>query len=479
MAPYPSKNRRDALRRELCALGAAPRDIAGEMRSQFGFRPREAWRHALGLTLQQAADAVNALGAQRPGEAVAADASLMGKWERWPASSSRRPTPPTLLLISAVYCCEVDELLDLQDRTAMPPHELRLLQRPPSSAPPVAAPVEDLVHQVAEESADWALQLEASNVGDLTVEQLQASTRALARDYLSPSAPVATLNRARRLRDRAFHLLEGHQPPRQAIQLYAVAGYVCTLLAWISSDLGQLQGADTHARTAWMCATMAGDDELRAWVLSTRSKIAYWSGHPHTAIQHAQHGLSYAPHGTAATLLSCQEADAWAELGAASEAQAAMARATAARDRPTPGHDEVGGLLSCPDVRRANYAAGVHLRTGHARTALHEAQAALAQPPHAYGTTAQLHVSTASARLALGEPDAALEALHPVLDLSPEHRMAPVTNRLRELAETTSRTPWRTANPAVNCLARSVPSAPPRPGTPSRQPSPAADWVPP
>ncbi len=323
----------------------------------------------------------------------------------------------------------------------MPPHEARLLQRPAGPTPALSVPVvEDLVREVAEESAVWAQQLETSNVGDLTLEQLQASTRALARDYLSPAAPVTTLSRARQLRDRVFQLLEGRQHPRQTIELYAVAGYVCTLLAWISSDLGQLHDADTHARTAWVCATMADNTELRAWVLSTRSKIAYWDGRPQMAIQYARHGLAHKPDGTAAILLACQEADAWAELGADAEAQAAMAHANVARDSLT-GRDDVGGLLSCPDVRRANYAAGVHLRTGQPRTALHEAQAALAQPPHAYGTTAQLHVSTASAYLALGEPDAAIEALQPVLDLPWEHRMAPVTSRLRDLAATTSRAP--------------------------------------
>ncbi|MEU7642446.1 hypothetical protein AB0C11_41695 [Streptomyces sp. NPDC039016] len=130
-----------------------------------------------------------------------------------------------------------------------------------------------------------------------------------------------------------------------------------------------------------------------------------------------------------------------------------MARANAARDRLT-GHDEVGGLLACPEVRRANYAAGVHLRTGHPRTALQEAQAALAQPPHAHGTTAQLHVSTACAHLALGEPDAAIVALQPALDLPQEHRMAPVTSRLRELAAATTGTPLANSRAAYELRGR-------------------------
>lgn len=61
-------------------------------------------------------------------------------------------------------------------------------------------------------------------------------------------------------RDRGFALLENHQYPRQSADLYAAAGYLCGLLAWMSSDLGQLHNADTQGRTAWLCA------RSRSWV---------------------------------------------------------------------------------------------------------------------------------------------------------------------------------------------------------------------
>ncbi|WKX73591.1 helix-turn-helix domain-containing protein [Streptomyces sp. XD-27] len=309
------------------------------MRARLSLRPREAWRHAHGLTLQQAADKVNDLGARRPGEAVSADASLMSKWERWPAASGRRPTPATLPALAAVYECEVEELLDLEDRQAMPPGELRLLQRPHDLAAPVTS--EALVRSAAEESADWARWAEASNCGETPVQQLVATTRSLARDYLTHAEPVRLFHRARRLRDTAFGLLKGHQYPRQTADLYAVAGYLCTLLAWMSSDLGQLDDADTQGRTPWVCAQKADSDDLRAWVLSTRAKIAFWNGHLHAAVDHAQHGQTYRGSGTVGTLLACQQADALAQqrrmdpvtrrLG---ELAATAARSTLADSRP-------------------------------------------------------------------------------------------------------------------------------------------------
>jgi tetratricopeptide (TPR) repeat protein len=272
-------------------------------------------------------------------------------------------------------------------------------------------------------------------VGDIAIEQLMAETRTLAADYLI-SDPIILFGRTRQLRDRTFSLLEGHQYPRQSADLYVAAGYLCGLLAWMSSDLGQLRDAATQGRTAWLCAELAGHNDLRAWVLSTRSKIAFWDGRLREAIAYARRGATCRPTGTVGVLLACQEADAWSELGAHDEAVTALARAKDARDAITDA-DDVGGLFSCQPARQENYAAAVHLRIGEPADALHAAEYAAqllaAQPVRAYGTEAQIHISRAAAHLATGETEGALEALAPVLALPPDHRLAPVTQRLHEL----------------------------------------------
>ncbi|MFI9343310.1 XRE family transcriptional regulator [Streptomyces sp. NPDC052773] len=259
--------------------------------------------------------------------------------------------------------------------------------------------------------------------------------RYLAIDYLV-SDPVVLFGRTRRLRDRVFTLLEGHQYPRQSADLYVVAGYLCALLAWMSSDLGQLRAAEAQGRTAWLCAELAGHDELRAWVLSTRSKIAFWDGRLREAIARARHGATYRVGGTVRVLLSCQEADAWSQLWARDEAIAALARAEEARDTVREA-DDIGGILSCLPSRQQNYAAAVRLRVGAPTDALCAADNALtllaAQPVRAYGTEAQIHICKAAAHMAGGEAEGALEALGPVLALPPDHRLAPVTQRLTEL----------------------------------------------
>ncbi|MFI9358619.1 XRE family transcriptional regulator [Streptomyces lydicus] len=394
---------------------------------------------------------------RRPGVIIAADASLVGKWERWPMQAGRRPSVNVLVVMAEAYGCAVEDLLDFGDRQQMRQADLQLLQldtasrvqeaRPAPAVPRAAVrePEEtNLVRGAADEAAAWAQWAESTNVGEIAMEELRANVRALARDYLCRD-PLEVFTRTRRLRNRVFGLLEGHQPPRQTTELYLQAGYLCCLQAWIASDLSPgadaLDSAETHARTSQLCAELVGDNELRAWIMSTRSKIAFWDGRTKDAIAFARRGAEGRPSGTAEVLLWCQEADAWSRLGAAGEAQAALARAEDAR-ASLRGEDEVAGLLSCSEFRQVNYSTAVHLRTGRASKALEEASGALAEPAgHAYGTTAQMHITLACAQIALGEPGGAKEALGLVLALPPGQRLAPVAARMREFAAIVAQSP--------------------------------------
>ncbi|MEZ0094544.1 helix-turn-helix transcriptional regulator [Streptacidiphilus sp. EB129] len=456
-----SKADRDALRTEMLTAGATRNAIVAEMRARWGLRPREAWRQAHGWSLQQAADRINDAS---NGSALAAliDASQLGKWEKWPAPASRRPSLAVIALLAEVYGCVVEDLLDLEDRRHLPDTDLRVLrgttppQTPdrapspqPGRTPEPAGP--ELVLLTADQSASWAQWAEGSNVGDIALEQFLADVRALAGDYLIQD-PMTLFMRTRRLRDRVFTLLEGHQPPRQTTNLYVAAGYLCGLLAWASSDLGQLHAADTQGRTAWLCAELAGHDGLRAWVLSTRSKIAFWDRRYRDAINHARRGATFTVPGTAGILLSCQEADAWAELGATDEAGVALTRAETAREKMA-GTDEIGGIFSCGAVRHANYSSAVHLRAGQPHEALVEADGALGllaqQSVRAVGTEAQLHLVRATALLVTGEADGAFEALLPVLGLRPEQRLDTVTCRLEQFAARVAQGSYAGSGPAL------------------------------
>ncbi|MFJ9719936.1 XRE family transcriptional regulator [Streptomyces sp. NPDC101213] len=432
--PRGSRASRDALRRRMTDLGSPMSAIAQEMRAQFGFRSREAWRHAHGWSQQQVADRLSEHFAARPGDPVWVDASMVGKWEKWPVASDRKPRVAVLLALAGIYGCPVVELLDLEDRRALPPDDMDVLTRLEPAEPSGA----ELVRVAADESLTWARWAESSNVGDVSIAQLHARIRSLSAEYLQPgSQPLAVFRRARALRNTVFELLDGHQHPQQTSDLYLVGGYACGLLAWISSDLGHLAEAEVQGLTAWLCAELCRDATLRGWVLSVRSKTAFWDGRLKDAVSHARRGAACEPSGSVAVLLACQEADAWSALGAAAEADAALTRAGAAREA-LRARDDIGGLFACDLARQYNYAAAVNLRIGRPDQALRAADSALelmrSQPVRAYGTLAQTHISRAAAQLASGEAEGAHEALAPVLALPPEQRLAPVMERLTELS---------------------------------------------
>ncbi|MEE1820830.1 XRE family transcriptional regulator [Streptomyces sp. BE20] len=464
MPPRPkpgSKADRDALRSELLAVGAPMSVVAAEMRARFGLRPREAWRQAHGWTLQEAADRFHRVaGASGP----AADASLVGKWEKWPDSAGRRVTLPVLTVLAELYGATLEGLLDLEDRRALADSDLRMLQHHQGGAAPVvvvaAAPVPapspvqavppagtDLVRAAAQESADWARWAEATNCGPIALEQLGADTQNLARAYLMAEDPLHVFGQTKRLLNGVWDLLYGHQRPQQRRELFTVAGYLMALMSWMTSDLGHRAQAETHARGALLCADSADDPGLYAWVASTRSKLAFWDGQFRQAVQYAQLGASYRAPGTVTVLLHCQLADAWAEVGARTEALGALGQAedAAAHDQADPFHDQVGGLFSCTTGRHANYASAVHLRGGSASNALVHADRGLAslqqQRVRAYGTEAQLHITRAGAHLLARNPEGVLDAVGPLLSLPAEHRTAPVRRRLRDLARDTAASP--------------------------------------
>jgi hypothetical protein len=149
----------------------------------------------------------------------------------------------------------------------------------------------------ADESARWLAWTEASNIGDLTLEQMHSEVRWIARSYLKvPTLPLFA--RARAIRDQAFTLLAGHQRPDQSRDLYAAAGWALTVLAWISTDLGRPDAADIHARAAWVCADNADHHGLRAWIRATQHTAAFWEHHFLDAAGYAEDGLRYATTGS-------------------------------------------------------------------------------------------------------------------------------------------------------------------------------------
>jgi hypothetical protein len=132
-----TKKQRDQLRAALRDQGCAPEQIATEMGRQFGFRARQAWRHAHGWTQDDAAAAYNHhLGHDQ--------APMTGKrisdYEAWP-HGGKKPTINALAMLAKVYSTEILNLVDLDDRHALSTQELITLdthKTPPTAAAPTS-----------------------------------------------------------------------------------------------------------------------------------------------------------------------------------------------------------------------------------------------------------------------------------------------------------------------------------------------------
>jgi transcriptional regulator with XRE-family HTH domain len=298
--------------------------------------------------------------------------------------------------------------------------------------------VEMTLVAAADESAHFLAWAEATNIGELTVEQMYSDIRRIARDYLKvPTPPLFA--RARAIRDQAFALLAGHQRPGQGRDLYVVAGWALTLLAWISTDLGRPDAADTHARAAWVCAHNAGHSKLRAWVRATQHTTAFWEHRFLDAAHYAQDGLRYTSAGSAGAFLASAHALDLAKAGQFEDARTALVRARCAVEVVEQVGDELAGPFTCSVDRAGGFWSDVYLALVQPAEALTEADRAVAAFEQAPvqrrnpGSERMARIQQVRAHLALSQFDGAAETLTPVLDTAPEHRVRPLLQRLGEV----------------------------------------------
>jgi tetratricopeptide (TPR) repeat protein len=297
-----------------------------------------------------------------------------------------------------------------------------------------------LVQAAAHQSSAHAEWAEGSNVGDATLEQLDADVRRIAADYVHV-APLPMFAEMLRVRNRICRLLRGHQKPAAAGQLHLLAGILCGLLANASTDLGYRDAAAEQARAAWAYGDIVGHNGLRAWTRGMQALIEYWSGRPQHAVRLAQSAGRYAGSATARVRLHAIEARAWSMLGDAAEASRCMSAATDARAGAAGDylHDEVGGVFGFADGKKSCYAGAAFIHLGQADAALEAVSRAVdlyATGPAAqrsYGAESLARVDMAVACLLKQRLDGAAESLAPVLAIPPALRIAQLADRLADV----------------------------------------------
>jgi hypothetical protein len=281
-----------------------------------------------------------------------------------------------------------------------------------------------------------------TGLGSEAMEQVYDDVRHVAKAY--PQRPLPEiLGQLVETQDLVFALLESRQRPEHLRQLYFLGGVTGGLLAKASHDLGNPHAALTQARTAFLCADNADHHGLRAWVRGLQSLVSYWAGNPHDSVRYAQLGAGYAEQANSTTgvWLPVSEARAWAALGNADAARAALERAENAwASVQNDDLDDMGGLCTFGRNRQLYYAAdALAWLPGEVETAERYSSQAVdaytdqSHPEWAFGDAAGSHAAMAITRIANGELDGAADAIAPVLGLPTERRINGVVHSARRV----------------------------------------------
>ncbi len=310
---------------------------------------------------------------------------------------------------------------------------------PPDSAPPDggASAIRQGVLMAAHEGSEHAERAEQRGIGEATLEQFRADVTSLSVQYLTGET-YGLFTDMRRVRNRILEALSRRQWPRDAAELYLLAGCLNALMAAAATNLGYPEAAEELTRAGWAYATIIDHHPLMARLRLCAAYAAYWNGRPEQSADLARGGLGYLADGENAAQLHLFCGLAAARAGDAAGARQAIAAARAARDRDH--HDElleIGGEFGFSRATQAYYAGFVLSEAGldeavaelEAATGLY---AAGPGPGEQHSRKCQMLAQTdlAIARLRAGTLDAAVAALEPVLALPPGERTAVQGQRL-------------------------------------------------
>jgi transcriptional regulator with XRE-family HTH domain len=227
------------------------------------------------------------------------------------------------------------------------------------------------------ESLELDRQVEASDLGPATLEQLELTVERFGLEYLL-TPPLEMFEAVRSCRLYVVDLLNGRHTLAERARLYGVAGWLSALLGHLAFDLGEGPSvAHSHSATALHLAAEADLDELTAWTRGTQAMIAVYAGHPEGAVAFCEAGRHVAPEGSATVVrLRAQQARAYARMGERASFERAMAAAeTAFSDL---SQEPTGSILSFDHPYLPFYAGTAYVWLKEPKLAQASAEAAIA-----------------------------------------------------------------------------------------------------
>ena len=154
----------------------------------------------------------------------------------------------------------------------------------------------------AHEGSEHAERAEQRGIGEATLEQFRADVRRLSTEYMT-GEPLAMFREMRRVRDRILEALDRRQWPRDASELYLMAGCLNALMAAAATNLGVYDGAEELIRSGWAYATIIDHHPLMARLRLCAAYTAYWDGRPQQSVNLARSGLEFLTDGQNAAQL--------------------------------------------------------------------------------------------------------------------------------------------------------------------------------
>jgi len=363
--------------------------------------------------------------------------------KRWLAGEVGRPNQPAPDILEGMFGVSVDRLLAPAD---LPPAAPQLA---PSAYPastrtpatysevseghppdPPAAAVGGLL-MATEDAADFLRRAQGAAATADAVLIIRSEIGRIARAFPIEGGPALVPNLAAAQRFLFRHL--DAPDPDHTQDLYFLAAATAGLLARAARDVGQLDAALTHTRTALLCADRAGYPALRLWIRNEQTSSARWAGWHHESLRYAQlaEADAVSVHGASAVQHAYLHARALAAVGKVTEARGALTAADAVRERRRDDElDQYGGQLAFSDADALYLAADAYSLLPDpvaAEQAAATAVEAFAATPTAeyggHGNRIGSYQALALARARNGDPDGAREALQPILDLPTQHRV--------------------------------------------------------
>ncbi|MBG0820492.1 hypothetical protein HS048_07060 [Planomonospora sp. ID91781] len=271
-----------------------------------------AWRNEHQLTRADMADRINATPAGIK-ERLNCDEERIRRWEAgevsWPHTSYR-------VALTQLTGLQPEALGFRQNRRG----QSRLIEAtvmPPADALRAEA---DLYGTM-----ELAQQLQASDVGNGTLEALAEAVDLLCRAY--PVVPAATLrDRTQKRLAQITRLLSGRVTLDQHRELLVITGWLTALLGCVHYDLGEREEAETARRAAYEMGRQVGHGELMGWAYEMSAWFALVEGRYEDVVTSARMGQAAAGQSSAMIQLTLQEARGLARIGDRREADKALTR---------------------------------------------------------------------------------------------------------------------------------------------------------